>query len=166
MAAIDDLIFQVSDEALRARLDEEAQRLSKQKQFGLVFEEHLPELTPIFSARVRTGSLVAHRGKALSDIWRVQSIAKDVAHCISRASKETLDIAIADLVVVRQFGEPIFPSLVPMDRVQNGPEEAPWHTLIEADNYHDLQLLEYLYAGQVDCIYIAPPFNTGARDWK
>lgn len=41
-----------------------------------------------------------------------------------------------------------------------------WHTLIEADNYHALQLLEYLYAGKVDCIYIDPPYNTGAKDWK
>ena len=34
-----------------------------------------------------------------------------------------------------------------------------WHTLIEADNYHALQLLEwYLYAGgELDCIYIDPP---------
>ena len=38
--------------------------------------------------------------------------------------------------------------------------------LIEADNYHALQLLEYLYPKQVDCIYIDPPYNTGARDWK
>jgi adenine-specific DNA-methyltransferase len=38
--------------------------------------------------------------------------------------------------------------------------------LIESDNYHALQLLEYLYAGKVDCIYIDPPYNTGARDWK
>ena len=26
--------------------------------------------------------------------------------------------------------------------------------------------MEYLYEGQVDCIYIDPPYNTGARDWK
>lgn len=26
--------------------------------------------------------------------------------------------------------------------------------------------MEYLYAGKVDCIYIDPPYNTGARDWK
>lgn len=71
-----------------------------------------------------------------------------------------------DLVVVRRFGEPIFPALTPVDRVRNGPEDAPWHTLIEADNYHALQLLEYLYTGQVDCTYIDPPYNTGARDWK
>lgn len=40
------------------------------------------------------------------------------------------------------------------------------HTLIEADNDHALQLLDWLYAGRVDCIYIDPPYNTGARDWK
>jgi adenine-specific DNA-methyltransferase len=76
------------------------------------------------------------------------------------------EIVVDDLVVVRRFGEAIFPSLIPMDRVKNGDDNAPWHTLIEADNYHALQLLEYLYAGQVDCIYIDPPYNTGARDWK
>ena len=44
--------------------------------------------------------------------------------------------------------------------------EAITYCLIEADNYHALQLLEYLYAGKVDCIYIDPPYNTGAKDWK
>lgn len=48
----------------------------------------------------------------------------------------------------------------------NAPDSDLWHTLIEADNYHALQLLEYLYAGKVDCIYIDPPYNTGAKDWK
>lgn len=42
MAAIDDLIAQIEYPALRARLAEEVGRLSKQKKFGLVFEEHLP----------------------------------------------------------------------------------------------------------------------------
>jgi adenine-specific DNA-methyltransferase len=50
--------------------------------------------------------------------------------------------------------------------VENAPDSDLWHTLIEADNYHALQLLEYLYAGKVDCIYIDPPYNTGAKDWK
>ncbi len=166
MAAIDDLIAQIPDKALRERLQEEAERLTKQKQFGLVFEEHLPELTPIFSARIRKGSLVAQRGQPLADVWNVLSVAKGKANCRSRANGELRDINLDELVVVRQFGEPIFPSLVPIDRVQNGAEAAPWHTLIEADNYHALELLEYLYAGQVDCIYIDPPYNSGARDWK
>ena len=73
---------------------------------------------------------------------------------------------IADLVVVAKFGEPIYPYLKQIDSVCNAPDSDLWHTLIEADNYHALQLLEYLYAGKVDCIYIDPPYNTGAKDWK
>ena len=53
-----------------------------------------------------------------------------------------------------------------IDSVSRAPESDLWHALIEADNYHALQLLEYLYAGKVDCIYIDPPYNTGAKDWK
>ena len=48
----------------------------------------------------------------------------------------------------------------------NAPDSDLWHTLIEADNYHALQLLEYLYAEKVDCIYIDPPYNTGEDEWK
>lgn len=61
---------------------------------------------------------------------------------------------------------PIYPSLQIMDEVKNAPNKALWHALIEADNYYALQLLAYLYPGMVDCIYIDPPYNTGARDWK
>ena len=166
MAAIDDLIVQVEDRALRERLRMETDRITKEKKFGLVFEEHLPELTPIYRAKVRKGSVVTRRGEPLSDLWRVMSINDNEAHCLNRDSSEKRQIPVDKLAVVAQFGDPIFPALIPVDRVQNGSDDAPWHTLIEADNYHALQLLEYLYAGQVDCIYIDPPFNTGARDWK
>lgn len=71
-----------------------------------------------------------------------------------------------EVVAVAQFGEPIYPYLKPIDSVKNAPDDDLWHTLIEADNYHALQLLAYLYPHQVDCIYIDPPYNTGARDWK
>ena len=132
----------------------------------MVFEEHLPELTPIYSAKVRKHSKVALRNAPLADLWRVLSVRDGEAHCRNIGSGNARQIPVDDLVVASQFGEPIFPALVPVERVQNGPIEAPWHTLIEADNYHALQLLEYLYAGKVDCIYIDPPYNTGARDWK
>lgn len=166
MAAIDDLIAQVEDQALRARLRSEVDRLTKEKKFGLVFEEHLPELTPVYTAPIRKRNLVAQRGEPLTDLWRVLAVQGSDATCRNIATGHQATIPVADLVVVLQFGDPIFPALVSMDRVQNGPADAPWHTLIEADNYHALQLLEYLYAGQVDCIYIDPPYNTGAKDWK
>ncbi len=166
MAAIDDLIAQIEDEALRERLRIETDRITKEKKFGLVFEDHLPELTPVYSAKIKKNSKVALRDGLLSDLWRVLSVDKSEAYCRNISNGETRQISVDNLVVVLQFGEPIFPALVPVNRVQNGASDAPWHTLIESDNYHALQLLEYLYAGKVDCIYIDPPYNTGAKDWK
>jgi len=181
LSAIHDLIAQISDPRLRERLAAEWDNATKAKRFGLVFEDHLPELLPLYGARPRRGDLVCRRGSgqvsALKDVWQVKSLHAGVATCVkpsnqthpsepTRAAAEPVQLPVDELLVVREFGEPIFPSLVPVDAVANGPSDAPWHTLIEADNYHALQLLDYLYAGQVDCIYIDPPYNTGARDWK
>ena len=38
--------------------------------------------------------------------------------------------------------------------------------LIEGDNYHALSVLNYTHAKKIDVIYIDPPYNTGARNWK
>ena len=172
MAAVHDLIKQVEDPRLRERIKYEWETASRQKKFGLVYEQHLPELVPIYSATPRRGDLVVKRGRPLNEAWRVQFVTGNAAALTlpRKAGRyfpaERLTVPLADLVVVKQFGEPIFPTLTTVDAVQNGPESGPWHTLIEADNFHALQLLEYLYAGRVDCIYIDPPYNSGARDWK
>lgn len=42
----------------------------------------------------------------------------------------------------------------------------PWNFIIEGDNLQALYLLEKTHKGKIDCIYIDPPYNTGARDWK
>lgn len=166
MAAIHDLLAQVQDEALRARLEQEINRLSKTKKFGLVFEEYLPECTPLYDIPVKRGSTVAKKTGAVSEMYEVNSIKDGIATCYHKVTEEKEEIPVDELVCVAQFGEPIYPYLKPIDSVCNAPDSDLWHTLIEADNYHALQLLEYLYAGKVDCIYIDPPYNTGARDWK
>lgn len=173
MAAIHDLLKQIEDPRLRDRISREYETATRHKKFGLVFEQHLPELVPIYKATPRRGDLVAMRGDPLTEVWRVRRIESDAATLIRprqagerESAGERLTVPLTDLLVVKQFGDPIFPTLTPIDLVQNGPADAPWHTLIEADNYHALQLLEYLYSGKVDCIYIDPPYNTGARDWK
>ena len=166
MAVINDLVNQIEDVALRERIAQEVDRLSKQKKFGLVFEEHLPECTPLYDIPVKVDALVAKKTGQVNDVYKVLEINDDTAKCFHRESKETEEIKVAELVTVAQFGEPIYPYLKPLDIVCNAPDSDLWHTLIEADNYHALQLLEYLYAGKVDCIYIDPPYNTGARDWK
>jgi len=45
-------------------------------------------------------------------------------------------------------------------------KEKPINILIEGDNYHALSVLNYTHKKKIDVIYIDPPFNTGARDWK
>lgn len=45
-------------------------------------------------------------------------------------------------------------------------ETRPWNFIIEGDNLQALYLLEKTHRGRVDCIYIDPPYNTGAKDWK
>ena len=42
----------------------------------------------------------------------------------------------------------------------------PVNILIEGDNYHALSVLNFTHQGIVDAIYIDPPYNTGAKDWK
>ena len=61
---------------------------------------------------------------------------------------------------------PIYPGLEVVDSVHHAKDDQLWHALIQTDNYYALQLLAYLYPGSVDCIYIDPPYNTGAKDWK
>ena len=166
MSVLTDLVNQIEDVALRERIAKEVERLSKQKKFGLVFEEHLPECTPLYDIPVKVGALVAKKAGEVNDVYKVLAITDNTAKCLHRESKEIEKIEVPELVTVAEFGEPIYPYLKPLDSVCNAPDSDLWHTLIEADNYHALQLLEYLYAGKVDCIYIDPPYNTGARDWK
>lgn len=45
-------------------------------------------------------------------------------------------------------------------------ESLPWNFIIEGDNLQALYLLEKTHRGKVDCIYIDPPYNSGAHDWK
>lgn len=166
MAAIDDLINQISDTDLRDRIKAEVDKINSRKKFGLVFEEHLPESTPLFDVPIRVGSVVGSKTGYMKENYVVTAMDGDNVTCINRTTKEEAVFNIDELVCVAQFGEPIYPYLKPIDSVCNAPDSDLWHTLIEADNYHALQLLEYLYAGKVDCIYIDPPYNTGARDWK
>lgn len=166
MAILDELVTQIENPDLRARIAAEVEKLAKQKKFGLVFEEHLPECTPLWDIPVKAGHKAAIKTGHVNDFYTVLKIEDGVATCLNKDKSATAEFPVEELVCVAEFGEPIYPYLKPIDTVCNAPDSDLWHTLIEADNYHALQLLEYLYSGKVDCIYIDPPYNTGARDWK
>ena len=167
MAAINDLISRVSDPGLRSQLEQEAKRLANKKAFGLVYERHLPDNVQMPEVVIRRGTKVILRGEDVNDIYEVQAINDGTALCRNIVSFEDKEFALSDLVAVAQQGDVIYPYLKPMDSVENAPDSDLWHTLIEADNYHALQALAYLYPGKVDCIYIDPPYNKpDSHDWK
>ncbi len=172
MAKIEELVRQISDAKLRDEIATEIKELKRQKRFGLVFEEHLPEMLRLPKAKIRLGNLVAHRNAPGNEVWRVIGINGKKAKCRQPVTPGKYDqeiikeFPLEELVLVVSFGEPIYPILTPIDRIQRGGPDKPWHILVNADNYHALQLLLYSHERRVDLIYIDPPYNTGARDWK
>ena len=145
--------------------------LTKHKKFGLVFENHVPEMTLLYDYPISRGCKVIRKvddDKKLTEdiLWEVVCVSRGVATCRHTVTGKEQQVSCQDLIRVARNGEPIYPCLKYMDSVQNAPDSDLWHTLIEAENFHALQLLAYLYPQQVDCIYIDPPYNSGATDWK
>lgn len=167
MAKIEELITDIPDARLRDEIAREVAALKKQKKFGLVFEEHIPEQVLVPGFPVKDGSRVVKRSGNNKEVFLVETVHGDGKARLRRenGSAEEETAKIKEIVVVKRFGEAIYPTLVPIDRLSRV-EGKPYHTIISADNFHALQLLLYCYAGQVDVIYIDPPYNKGARDWK
>ena len=81
MAKIEDLVKRIADEKLREEIAAEVRELKKHKQFGLVFEEHLPEVLRLPKVPIRVGNLVVHREAAGNDLWRVTGLSGKKARC-------------------------------------------------------------------------------------
>ena len=168
MARIDDLITQITDKQLRQRLEAALSDMKRRQRFGLVFEEHVPETTTLLHFPVQVGASVQRRsdkdGKQLYQVKTVTSKGRATIEPEGGGADET--VATTELMVVKRFGDPIFPALTSVGSIKRGPVGKPHHAVINSENFHALQLFVYLHEGQVDCIYIDPPYNTGARDWK
>ncbi len=180
MSRLTDLLRQVrgTDAQLGADLEKEISALTKRRSFGLVFERHQPEAVELPGQPIRRGAKVrvlpprGETAKGDPRLWRVESIESDfsgkqIAQLVEyvREHAERTSAAVDDLVVVAEFEDKIYPGLVETGRVERGGEK-PFHTVINAENFHALEMLTYTHRGKVDAIYIDPPYNTGARDWK
>ena len=166
MARLEDLIASVKDAQLRDALRDEVKELKNRTRFGLVYERHLPETLCLgVNGGLRTGDQVRLREQPEEEtILRVKSVRGAKATIVDETGKAT-KVATADLLAIKGVGDPIFPTLTSVGKVEQG-EGRPYHAVINGENYHTLQLLLHTCEGQVDCIYIDPPYNTGARDWK
>jgi len=78
---------------------------------------------------------------------------------------ERQSVAVADLIVVAEFKDYIYPGLVSTGKVERG-DGKPFHTVINGENFHALEALTFTHRGKIDAIYIDPPYNSGAKDWK
>lgn len=168
MAALDDLLGRIQDLALRDDIERELGPLRGERELGLVFERHIPEKVRLHGLQVRLGTPVEVRADAQSSTWQVVKLLGEQAHLRRRDASGaviTEIMPVDSLVAVREFGQRIYPGLCSVGRIERGGDK-PFHAVINAENYHALETLLYTCEGKVDCIYIDPPYNTGARDWK
>lgn len=175
MARIDDLLLRVSDPQLRAELTSAVAEVRRTKDFGLVFESHLPETGRLPSHPVRRGVKVTERAKNEDSLYLVASINGPSAKllplrdadgvAIPAEEQMPVELSLTELVVVAEFGDPVYPGLRSVGSVGRGGDK-PTHVVIDGENYHALAALQFTHAGKVDCIYLDPPYNAGRRDWK
>lgn len=167
MARIDDLVSQIRDKGLRQKLESALADMKRRQRFGLVFEEHVPETSALLRYPVIVGATVQRRTDPDGGLYQVTAAnGRDRVTIEPEEGGKPETISSKELMVVKRFGDPIFPALTSLGAVRRGPADKPHHAVINGENFHALQLLVYLYEGRVDCIYIDPPYNTGARDWK
>ena len=179
MSRLTDLIVQAKakDPQMGADLEREYKVLSSRLSFGLNFERHRPEAVELPQRPIRKGDKVRvlpERGstkKGDPRLWQVKNISKKGGRKVAdlellgAAEAQTQTVALDDLVLVAEFRDIIYPGLVSTGKVQRGGDK-PFHTVINGENYHVLKALTYTHRGKVDAIYLDPPYNSGAKDWK
>ena len=161
------------DPQLGADLEAEIRPLQERLPFGLNFERHAPEAVELAGHKIRKGSkvrILSPRGSTVRGdqrLWRVESLSGGIAEVshLNGSSEETVSVAADDLILVAEFRERIYPGLRPDGTVQRG-DDKPFHTVINGENFHVLEQLTFTHEKSVDAIYIDPPYNSGARDWK
>ena len=142
----------------------------RSREYGLVFEHNRPEAMRLYGKPINVGDIVhilPERGEKESDEnrveWRVIDVGDGIASLVQVDDADTTGEAnVDDVVAVAEYDQPIYAGLHETGRVERGggtlgdPSDKPYHVVINGENYHALEALEFCYAGKVDCIYIDP----------
>ncbi|MEZ5229762.1 MAG: hypothetical protein R2710_24820 [Acidimicrobiales bacterium] len=156
---IDALLARVDDPALRQDLRTQFDRLRQKRQFGLVFEEHMPERVVLPGHQVRIGTKVVPRCEEAAEPSIVIGLVDGTA-TLRDADGHEHQLAARDVAAIAEFGEPIFPGLNRLGSVSRGGSK-PAHVIVKGENHHALEALQFTHAGLIDCIYIDPPTTQG-----
>jgi adenine-specific DNA-methyltransferase len=145
VSRLTDIIAQAKakDLALGQELEREFRALSSRLAFGLNFERHRPESVELPGRPIRKGDKVRvlpPRGSMKGDeqLWKVLGIKTEDGAKL--AEVETLSVAKSER------------KKIPVEDL-----------IVVADA---LEALTFTHRGKIDAIYIDPPYNTGAKDWK
>lgn len=161
------------------KLAADIRQFASTRQYGLVFEHNRPERMRLYGKPVTARDIVQvlpRRGTAESAenrlLWRISALHDGKADLYAYVAPDYADndgeprtVDVADLVAVSEYDQPIYAGFRETGRVEHGGDK-PYQVVINGENYHALEALAFAYAGKVDCIYIDPPYNTGAKDWK
>ncbi len=190
MSRLNDLLCELraKEPALARDLEREVAALADRRAFGLNFERHVPEAVELPGRKVRKGDkvrILPPRGqspkKSDEKLWRVAAVERSAGSAMleslatpapgpgepvaDEACLESNTAPLGDLVVVAEFRDPLYPGLISTGKVERGGDK-PFHAVINGENFLALETLLFTHRGRVDCIYIDPPYNTGAKDWK
>lgn len=164
---------EASDPGTAKELRRHIDALQRRRQFGLNFEKHTPESVALTGRPVTVGDKVrflpprGERAAEPKETWVVMSISSTadgrIASLLAPRTKEEATRAVEDLVFVADFRDPIYPGLISSGAPEVHRDGAPSHTVINAENYHALELMLFTHQGTVDLIYIDPPYNTGGK---
>jgi adenine-specific DNA-methyltransferase len=185
VARIHELLNQLrgTNPSLANEIEQEYDLVAGRRAFGLNFERHAPEAVELPGRRIRLGDkvrILPPRGKAravanreLYRVIRIERLGEERFAHLGPVSEPMSGVEVSDaviapfdeLVVVAESRDPIYPGLDSRGKIEKG-GASPFHAVINGENLHVLQTLRFTHRGKVDCIYIDPPYNTGARDWK
>jgi adenine-specific DNA-methyltransferase len=173
MSTLEELIGRVGDKQLRTELQAAAAEFRKTTEFGLVFETHLPETVRLPHHPIRRGIKVARRDPSDKSMFEVVTVEEGTitvrrvrrpngAAVSPLEASEVQDehCPVDSIVAVAEFGEAIYPGLRHLGAICRGGDK-PAHVVINGENHHALEALQFTHAGNVDCIYIDPPYNLG-----
>lgn len=78
MARLEDLVARIADRSLRQELEAAIADLKRRKHFGLVFEEHIPEISVLHGLPVEVGATVLRRSDAAGRVrYSVTALTSD-----------------------------------------------------------------------------------------
>lgn len=152
---------EVTDENLRAKLKAEFERTTKK--FGLVFERHSPEGIRMPQMAVRRGQTAIRETDGT--FFKVHAINGESV-TLKDEHGNMAEEKLTNVTAAKQFGEVAFPGLKTLGSIRSGAAADPTHAVINGENFHALEMLDYTHHESVDLIYIDPPYNTGNKTWQ